>query len=613
MAELFELRPYQKKAVEAIRKKRIADKRLLKNKPDIQGSGRALVILPTGSGKTLVASEECRKEMEKPNGKMLILAHREKLLKQMKKELLLLNPYADIGIVGFGKKEWGHKITLGGVQTLWSKKGREERLARLHDITYCITDEAHHIMSSGYLLIHQAMPKAFYMGITATADRGDGKDASDFYGPPVYVKTIRELIEHKERYLCDLKTFVVKTRTVLRDTDIGKSGNDYVQKDLEYVVNCDERNQLIVESCINPELGGPDIPTVCFCSGKDHARELAATFNAYGITAQALLGDTPDDERDQIYDDFASGKLKVITNVEVCSEGWDADVRRVCLCSPTQVRSKHAQRIGRCTRNAPGKAYGYVLDFSDDVATHSLDPITLSDVFDMPVLNGELLTESSQKEREYRAQHEEDEKKRLEIVAEMATIADNLVNKQVDILGRMDWQRFKDSGYKAKINHSQLVLLPAKKNGEYYAGMEFRKNEHDEKVYELFNGNVPVSLSWGLSILEKKARQLQAEAYELVDPHASWKTRGITDGQARTLELFQRIGKIDRNIPVRLLTQGEASNIIQLHGGANTQPRKTQKKKASKKPEGMDAILEEMKPQKRKRTPSVEEVVRSDV
>lgn len=560
---IFDPYPHQAKAIEKIQEKRSSK------------GQRALVVVPTGGGKTFIATDEARREVEN-GGSVLILAHREKLLQQMKKEILLFDPDADIGLVGFGFAEWGHKITLGGVQTLYRSQYRLERLKTEH-FTYVITDEAHHILSPGYQLIHKYLPDAFYLGITATTDRGDGGDAADFYGMPVFIISIRELI--KQGFLCDLKTFVIKTKTDIKDVAINRNNNEYVRTELEYVINCEDRNHLIAKSCLDPELGGPDIATVCFCAGKEHAHNLADSFNQIGITAQVLLSETTKEERWQIYQDFASGKLKVITNVGVCEEGWDADVRRVVLAAPTQVRAKFCQRIGRGTRLAPGKEFCYLLDFSDDVASHDLEPVGFEEVFEMPIFDGELLSSAAEKALERQARQEQDKEKREEILREMMEWSE-LVNKEVDILGaKLPWERMPGGGYIVNVEESKLVIVPGKKPGEFSVGIRFKRDEFDNNHDDVLDRKVPLALA--MSTVEKKSRQIQAGAYELVDPDAPWKRRAISKDQLRKLELLQRIGKVDRNIPISVLSQGEADTMIsRVNAGSTKKPRKKRAKKS---------------------------------
>lgn len=566
--KIFTPYKHQAEAIEAIKQKR-----------ETKG-GRALVVIPTGGGKTFIATDEARREIAN-GGKVLILAHREKLLKQMRKELLLFDPEADIGIVGFGYSQWGHKYTLGGVQTLYRSPERLKRLLS-EKITYVTTDEAHHILSPGYQLIHKHLPDAFFLGITATTDRGDGGDAADFYGPAVYTASIRELI--KAGHLCDLITFVIKTKTDISNVHLNSKKTEYIQQELEYVLNCEDRNALIANSCLDPLLGGPDLPTVAFCAGRDHARNLAEAYNSIGITARPLLGDTEDEQREEIYRDFASGKLKVITNVDVCSEGWDADVRRVILAAPTHVRSRHAQRIGRGTRNAPGKDVCYILDFSDDVVSHDMEPVSLSEVFEMQVENGELLTEAAVKDLERKAIEERDEKVREEILVEMREYM-QLVNKEVDILGtKLNWNRLESGGYIVKVQDSKLFIVPGNGPALFNAAMRFKRSNDDSDHDEVLCRKMP--LAFAMATVEQKAKQIQAGAYELADPDAAWKRKPLSRKQLQTLEKLQRAGKIDRGIPLSILSQREADRIMNsCNANAKvktaTRTRKPRKKKVS--------------------------------
>ena len=130
------LRPYQKAAVEAV---------ILAHQRGIQ---RALIALPTGTGKTIVFAQLIRRRQ----GRALVLAHRDELIEQAVQKLLWVDPGLDIGVVKAERDEHQAEVVVASVQTL-SRKARLQRLRP--DFDTVVVDEAHHATADSYLRILQ--------------------------------------------------------------------------------------------------------------------------------------------------------------------------------------------------------------------------------------------------------------------------------------------------------------------------------------------------------------------------------------------------------------------------------------------------------------------------
>lgn len=545
----FELYDYQRDALKLVRYRRRKKQK------------SALVVLPTGCGKTIVFVQE----MIACTGNVLLLVHREDLLLQAKEKLLIIHPDLDIGIVGFGYNEWSHRVILGGIQTL---SHNENRLAQVERFApeLVVVDECHHAVSDSYRRVFAVCPDAFLFGVTATPNRADELDIRAIFGEPVYERSLPEMIE--ERYLSDLICTQVKVPTSINGVRITRKG-DYDEAELSAVINRDDRNILIAEACMDPKNGGPDIPSVTFCVNKAHARGLTAAYLEAGIRAVYILDDTPSDVRLDYYKKFAAREITMLVNVSVLSEGWDADVRRLVLASPTKACSRYIQQLGRGTRIAPGKEHCIVLDVTDNSAEHGLEPVTAREVLMLP----ELLPMQSVKEAleikarsiQAGAEHTPEQGKVIETRAD-----GELVYQKRQIRRIYEWRNLKNGGYIVDAEYSQIMLMP-RSNGKYDVGIRYKEMPGSAPSDFYASENLP--LSWAQSLAEQTARKIENGQGHLVDPTASWRFAKITDGQKAQLAML--------HIPIpKGCLQGEASDLIS-RGFASKRKRGRPKRKVS--------------------------------
>ena len=107
---------------------------------------------------------------------------------------------------------------------------------------------------------------------------------------------------------------------------------------------------------------GENRPTFLFAVNCDHARHLYERFVEAGIGAAYIDGDSPEGERQAIFERFRAGEVRVICSVGVLTTGVDEDVRCIIDAQPTKSEIRHVQKIGRGLRTAPGKDHLLVLD-----------------------------------------------------------------------------------------------------------------------------------------------------------------------------------------------------------------------------------------------------------
>lgn len=359
------LRPYQRDAVEAV----LSARR--------EGLRRMLVCLPTGAGKTVVFAHLARLA-RRP---VLVIAHREELLEQARARLV--KALGDESVVaveqGSRRADVNARVVVCSVRSL-----RTERLARLiagRDAGLVIYDECHHAAADDNLRVlrelgcFDASWEGTLVGFTATTSRGDGRGLDDVFERIVYARTLPEMIA--DEYLVPLRGYRISTGADL--SRLSGRGADFVVEELAEAVDIEERNALVARSI--QELAR-DRRTIAFCVTVAHAQHLKRSLQALGVRAATVWGDMESDLRAKTLRDFAAGKVQVLTNVAVLTEGFDdPGVACVAMARPTRSEGLYAQCVGRGTRLHPDKRDCLVLDFVD---ASSLSLTTLPSLYGMP-------------------------------------------------------------------------------------------------------------------------------------------------------------------------------------------------------------------------------------
>lgn len=363
---LMELRNYQNECLTAI----------LENYQS--GIRRQLVCLPTGTGKTVIFARFPR--FFKMKRKMLVLAHRFELLEQARNKLLNANPRLNIEIEQAEKKATQNSdIVIASVPTLGRKNSK--RLLKLDpdDFSIVVVDEAHHATADTYIkilehfkLADKADPKLL-VGFTATPKRSDGQGLSRVFDKIVYSRNMPDMIHNG--YLSPVTGYRIET-----DIDLSRVKTrmgDFVTSQLSGAVNIEQRNKLVVK-VFRERL--PERQTVVFCVDVAHAKNLAASFKKANIYCESVTGDMIADERRRVLSDFSAGKIQVVTNCMVLTEGFDEpSIDGIILARPTKSSLLYTQMIGRGTRLHPGKKNVTVIDIVDLSHKHTL--VTLPSLF----------------------------------------------------------------------------------------------------------------------------------------------------------------------------------------------------------------------------------------
>jgi DNA repair protein RadD len=346
---MTDLRPYQSQAV--------ADIELAIN--DAQAP---LYVLPTGAGKTVVASAIIERAVA-AGQRILVLTHRREILKQT--SLKISGSKLDHGLIQAGLAlDLEHPIQIASIQTLWARCMRTNKVP-LPAANLIIIDEAHHVAARTWRKIIEAYPNARRIGLTATPCRSDGRGLGNYFTRIIEGPQIPELIQQKHLvptiYYApvdpDLKG--VQTRQ-----------GDYVVSQLADRMN---RDDLIGDIVSNWHKFGERRRTLVFCVDVAHSVHVKDEFVKSGVKAEHIDGGTPKTERDAALARLASGETELITNCMVLTEGFDSpSVACIVLARPTKQLGLFRQMAGRGLRPAAGKNNLILIDHSGAVFEHGL-------------------------------------------------------------------------------------------------------------------------------------------------------------------------------------------------------------------------------------------------
>lgn len=341
-------RPYQQKAAAAIHREWDA------------GNKKTLVVMPTGTGKTIVFASIVNDQVEKGEH-VLILAHREELLQQASDKLKMVTGLETaLEKAQNSALDSDKMVVVASVQTL-SKQNRLMKYPRDYFGTIII-DEAHHTAAKTYKGILGHFIDAKVLGVTATPDRSDMKSLSDIFDSLAFEYKLPDAI--REGYLCK-----INTKTIPVEVDISKvhiSAGDFSAQDLGNVLDLylDTIADAIVRECQNRK-------TVIFTPLVRISKRLCNILNKRNFKTAEVNGASAD--REDVLKGFDNGEYKALTNAMLLTEGWDCPTVDCIIClRPTKSRSLYAQIVGRGTRLCEGKKNLLVLDFLWLTKKHSL-------------------------------------------------------------------------------------------------------------------------------------------------------------------------------------------------------------------------------------------------
>jgi DNA repair protein RadD len=357
---MYQLRDYQKQSV--------------KNAIDFFKKDRspAVIVLPTGAGKSLVIAELARIA----RGRVLVLAHVKELVEQNHAKYQSYGLEAGIYSAGLGQKDHEQKVIFGSIQSV--ARASDDFFDRF---SLLVIDECHRVAEEGSTQYQEVIaklrnrsPELCILGLTATPYRlglgwiyefsfaGEVKSRKKrFFKQCVFELPLSYMIKH--RFL----TVPVKIDipvTCYDFSELTEGDRPYSEIEIETILKGQKRlTPLIIRNIIDITERYDRKGVMIFSASVNHAREIM-TYMPNG-DARLVLGDTEIEERDQIIDDFKQKKFKYLVNVSVLTTGFDAPhVDVIAILRPTESNALYQQIVGRGLRLSDDKKDCYILDYT---------------------------------------------------------------------------------------------------------------------------------------------------------------------------------------------------------------------------------------------------------
>ena len=357
----IEPRPYQRAAIDAI------------GSYFSTASGNPLIVLPTGSGKSLVQAVFLQETFDAwPETRVICLTHVRELISQNLAELRQVWPMAPVGIysAGLRRRDTDDPILFAGIASV---HGKAPLLGRFDLV---IIDECHLVSLDGATMYRKLLgdlriinPKLKVIGLTATPYRlGSGlltEGEARIFTDIAYSADLKGLIA--DGFLAPL---VSKAGAVKVDlSSVHQRGGEYIPGELSEAMD----KETITEAALDEVVikGADRRSWLFFCSGVQHAQHVADALGRRGIPSGCITGETEDAERDALISRFKAGELRALTSMGVLTTGFNAPaVDLLVFLRPTQSTALYVQMAGRGMRMAEGKTDCLVLDYSGNVLRH---------------------------------------------------------------------------------------------------------------------------------------------------------------------------------------------------------------------------------------------------
>lgn len=328
------------------------------------GKGNPLVLMPTGTGKSVVIGDFVRSVLSTyPSQRVLCLTHVETLIRQNHEKLLRMWPTAPAGIysAGVGRRDTMQQILFCGIQSVWNKADA------FVPPDLVIIDEAHLVGTKGEAMylrfledLRKRNPLVKVIGLTATAWRlntGRLVEAGIFTDVAIDMTTPEAWMWFVDNgYLSPL--YSKKTHLRLDDSNIAVQGGEYAMAQQQRELDKESITRQAVEELVHWGNAENRNCWMVFATGVDHCEHIADMLGQYNVDAVAIHSKHNDAAKR--ITDFAAGKYRAAVSMNKLTTGVDvAGIDLMGVLRFTKSSSLWVQMLGRGTR--PVYADGYEL------------------------------------------------------------------------------------------------------------------------------------------------------------------------------------------------------------------------------------------------------------
>lgn len=302
------------------------------------------IVLPCGGGKSVIAAEIAKQTTRKGNN-VLFLIHRRELKDQIVRTFC----------------RWGVDMSLCDVMMVQTAARRTEAISLPALI---ITDENHHCLAATYKKIYNAFPKTRFLGITATPVRLNGDGLGDVNDILIEGVSAKWLIENN--FLAPYRYYAPAIADL---KGIKITQGEYSAADVEKVMMT---NTIFGDVIKHYRKLADGVQSICYCASVKHSKAMAEKFNAAGISAEHIDGNTPAEVRNEIIEKFRHGEITILCNADLISEGFDVpDCGCTIMLRPTKSLTLFIQQAMRCMRYKPAKA-ATIIDHVGNYSRHGM-------------------------------------------------------------------------------------------------------------------------------------------------------------------------------------------------------------------------------------------------
>ncbi|MDG4791602.1 DUF3427 domain-containing protein [Micromonospora sp. WMMD1102] len=327
----------------------------------VHGRHRNLVVMATGTGKTVVAALDYRRlRNDRKVDSLLFIAHQEQILRQSRsvfRQVLHQGSFGEVLVGGEKPRDWRH--VFASIQSL-HRLGDGDLPPNRFDMV--IVDEFHHAEAPTYSRVLKRLEPRVLLGLTATPDRADGGDVRRWFDGRTAVEL--HLWEALERQLLAPFQYFGLHDDVDLSTLRWRRGQGYDPSELSGLYTGNQARTSKILRAVRDKVDVAQMRALAFCVSVVHAERMAESFDRSGVRSAAVTSRLDTDQRRRLIDQFRRGELRVLFTVDLFNEGVDLPmVNTILMLRPTESATIFLQQLGRGLRLDEGKGCLTVLDF----------------------------------------------------------------------------------------------------------------------------------------------------------------------------------------------------------------------------------------------------------